>query len=209
MDQLVQVIAQRGAAGRSITAIAGAPGSGKSTLAGKLANRLNELDPQSAAILPMDGFHFDDRVLEARGWRERKGAPYTFDLGGFRATLLRLRDNTEDEIATPVFDRDLEIARAGARIIPRAARHVLVEGNYLLLDVPGWRDLRALFDTTVFVDVTEDERRRRLTARWRHHGLSEAEIERRVEGNDLPNGLEVIRKGSTAEFVLTEREAAG
>ena len=103
----------------------------------------------------MDGYHFDDRVLDLRGLRARKGAPETFDVAGLCHMLVRLKRNEETEIAVPVFDRDLEIARAGARLIPRSAKHVIVEGNYLLLDRPSWRDLHAHFDITVMIDVPE------------------------------------------------------
>ena len=121
------------AAARRILAIAGAPGSGKSTLAETLATRLNALQPGRAALCPMDGFHYDDAVLDARGRRPWKGAPDTFDVGGLRAILSRLRARDEAEVAVPVFDRRLEIARAGAAIIPQAADTIICEGNYLLL----------------------------------------------------------------------------
>lgn len=115
---------------RRIITIVGAPGSGKSTLAEQLVGRLNE-DPEGyAALLPMDGYHYDDRVLIERGLRARKGAPETFDVVGLVHMLDRLRRDEEDEIAVPVFDRDLEVSRAGARLIPHAVRALIVEGNY-------------------------------------------------------------------------------
>jgi len=54
-----------------------------------------------------------------------------------------------------VFDRDLEIARAGARLIPASVDIVVVEGNYLLLREPPWDALKPHFDLTVMVDVPE------------------------------------------------------
>jgi hypothetical protein len=108
-----------------------------------------------AALLPMDGYHYDDGVLIERGLRARKGAPETFDVLGLLHMLDRLKRNQEDEIAVPVFDRDLEISRAGARLIPRAVRALIVEGNYLLLDRKPWSCLRAMFDVTVAVDAPE------------------------------------------------------
>jgi pantothenate kinase len=202
LEALTGVIRERSTALRSLTAIVGAPGAGKSTLAAKLAAALNTDAVGSAAVLEQDGYHFDDRVLEQRRMRDRKGAPETFDTGGLFHMLRRLKENLEDEVAVPVFDRDIEIARAGARIIPRSVRSIIVEGNYLLLDRQGWRDLRALFDVTVTIVVTEETLRQRLIARWQSFNLSPDEIIAKVEGNDLPNGRLVMGASAKAEFAF-------
>ena len=59
--RLKSIVRQRGEAGRSVTAIAGRPGAGKSTLAEALAEALNAEEPGSAAVFPMDGYHYDAR----------------------------------------------------------------------------------------------------------------------------------------------------
>jgi pantothenate kinase len=200
--ELTRVITERDPSHRTVVAIAGAPGSGKSTLAERLVSLLNDNEEGCAALLPMDGYHYDDGVLIERGLRTRKGAPETFDVLGLLHMLGRLRRNEEDEIAIPVFDRDLEISRAGARLIPRAVRILIVEGNYLLLDQHPWSLLRSTFDMTVAVDVPEDVLRQRLMERWRGHGLTPPEIEAKVEGNDLPNGRYVTANSVSADFVL-------
>jgi pantothenate kinase len=201
-EGLLDLIAASDGRRRSVVAIAGAPGSGKSTLAERLVSRLNEEEDGSAALLPMDGYHYDDRVLIDRGLSARKGAPETFDGLGLFHMLDRLKRNEEDEVAVPVFDRDLEIARAGARIIPRGVRWLIVEGNYLLLDDTPWSRLRPMFDVTVAVEASEDTLRRRLVGRWRGYGLSPSEIEAKVEGNDLPNARAVVSRSGPADFVL-------
>lgn len=187
---------------RSIVAIAGAPGSGKSTVAEKLVARLNAAAPGTAALLPMDGYHFDDTLLDALGRRKRKGAPNTFDVDGLRALLQRLRANEDEEVIVPVFDRDIEIARAGARPIPRAVPVIVAEGNYLLLSTPPWSRLKPLFDLTVMIDTPVDELRRRLRARWEGYNLSEADIAWKLDGNDLPNGEIVRTQSAEADFRL-------
>lgn len=198
--ELLDIVRTRGASLRSITAIAGPPGSGKSTLAERLEAALNELEPGSAAVLPMDGYHYDDRVLEARGLRPIKGAPETFDVGGFAAMLERLRRNDEAEIAVPVFDRSIEIARAGARLIPARVRHLLVEGNYLLLDEGLWRNLRSRYDTTVLLVEPEETLRTRLEARWA--GLSPEARSAKIDGNDLPNARRVLKTSLAPDFLF-------
>ncbi len=185
---------------RVICAIAGAPASGKSTLAERLVARLDAAEPGAAALLPMDGFHYDDLHLGPAGLRPRKGAPETFDVGGLRHTLMRLRQNDEAAVAVPVFDREIEIARAGARLIPQSVRVIVAEGNYLLLDRPPWEGLAPHFDVTVMIDVAEDELRRRLRRRWERYRLAPDEIAWKLDGNDLPNGRVVRAESRAADF---------
>lgn len=89
---------------RTLVAIAGPPAAGKSTLTERLCERLNALHPGFssgfAAIVPMDGYHYDNAVLEPQGRLGIKGAPETFDVDG----LARLRRD-DAAVAVPVFDR--------------------------------------------------------------------------------------------------------
>ena len=199
---LADELERRVGAGRVIVAIAGAPGSGKSTMAERLAGKLNGRLPGLAAVLPMDGYHYDDLYLVPAGLRPRKGAPHTFDVGGLYHTLKRLRDRDEAEVAVPGFDRQIEIARAGARLIPAEVPVIIAEGNYLLLDQAPWDRLRPLFDVTVMVDVPEHVLRARLRGRWERLGMDEAAIRSKLEENDLPNAR-LVRYGSVrADYQL-------
>lgn len=187
---------------RVLIAIAGAPGSGKSALAERAVELLNEKRPDSAALFPMDGYHYDDVVLDALGRRAFKGAIDTFDAHGLRHMLLRLKANTDDVVAIPVFDRAIEIARAGGRLIPQSVDIVICEGNYLLSLDPPWNRLKPVFDYTVFVEVDEEALRGRLEERWRSFGLDEAEITRKVEENDLPNGAAIVSSSAEPDLRL-------
>jgi pantothenate kinase len=183
---------------RFVVAIAGPPGSGKSTLAANL----HEVLPENASVVvPMDGFHFDDVILDQRGLRQRKGAPETFDYAGFEALLKRIR-SVEPEIAIPVFDRSMELSRAGAAVIGAETKFILVEGNYLLLDEAPWSALSGLFDFGIFVDVPRFELERRLLERWRDHGKSEEQARAWVASNDMPNVDRVLARRRQADLVI-------
>lgn len=190
--------------GRRIIAIAGAPGSGKSTLSDDLANALNLRRPESSAVVPMDSFHFDDAVLCARDTHARKGARFTFDVGGMAALLGRLKQNTEAEIAVLVFDRTLEISRAGGRLISKDKALLLVEGNYQLLDQSPWAALRPIYDLTVFLHVPLADLEKRLVQRWKDYGLDPIAARKRVLDNDLENAKPVESLSVVADFTLTE-----
>ena len=199
-DRLRQLILDRGQSKRSLTALAGPPAAGKSYIANALCRDLNKYSPDSAVVLPMDGYHLDDALLEKRGIRDSKGAPHTFDIAGFIHILQRISLGDEIDIAVPVFDRSLELSRAAGRLIPRTARHILVEGNYLLLDQPEWRDLAGFFTTTVMITAPRSLLERRLMQRWQN--LSPTQAREKCESNDLPNADLVMNSSMSTEFNL-------
>ncbi len=187
---------------RNLIAIAGAPGAGKSHLAAELAAALNAATPGSAAVLPMDGFHLSNDVLETRGLRARKGAPETFDVAALSATLSQARAPGAD-LRAPGFDRATDQVIPDAIRIPATARYVLVEGNYLLLTRPGWRDLFPLFDLTVRLNVPEPVLRVRLLQRWQACPPPGGDITAQIEQNDLPNGRILRQENRAADLVIT------
>jgi pantothenate kinase len=202
LDALVARLLAYPQGARLVVAIAGAPGSGKSTTAERLVDALNTGAPGRAALLPMDGYHYDDAVLRDMRRHPWKGAPDTFDVGGLRSVLGRLRARDEATVAVPVFDRSIEIARAGGRLIPQSAEIIVAEGNYLLLSRSPWDTLAPFFDLKVLIEVPGDVLRERLGARWVHYGLDADAIRAKLEENDLPNGRVVMAESAGADFVL-------
>lgn len=179
---------------RTLLGVVGAPGAGKSTVCAALESALGG----AAAIVGMDGFHLDDGVLFALGRRGRKGAPDTFDVPGYASLLHRLHDLREDVTYAPRFDRALEASRGSAVAVPRSVPLVITEGNYLLHEGEGWKQIRPLLDEVWFLDVPAGERQRRL-------------VERRLSFGDSADGARAwVREvdEANAAIVLAGRDRA-
>ena len=201
-----KILAAPRAGRRRVVALAGAPASGKSTLADSLASQLNQVGCQ-ALVVPMDGFHLDNRILSQRGILDRKGAPESFDAAGLVHLCQRLVE--DDEVFYPLFDRQRDVSVAGAGLIHSNCDTVIVEGNYLLFDTPAWRPLAQYWDVAIQLAVSHVELRQRLIRRWLEHGLSMPEAVARAEGNDLQNAatLERHRLDVPGQIVLRNTQS--
>ena len=195
-DLALEITTRGAASDRFIVGVAGPPGAGKSTIAEGIAKAIGA----GARVVPMDGFHLDNAVLDRLGLRARKGAPETFDALGFLHLMQRLRAG--QDAAIPVFDRNADLARAGADLVTGADKYLIVEGNYLLLDEAPWRDLAPLFDLTIFIDVAEAELDARLVARWHHHGKTPEAARHWIDSNDMPNIRRVTQGSRQADVII-------
>lgn len=173
---------------RCLIAVAGAPASGKSVLAANLTHAVCATGRLARAI-SMDGFHLDNRLLDARGLRSRKGAPETFDVAGFVALVKRLRAG--GDVVYPIFDRSRDIAIAGAAVIEANCTLAIIEGNYLLFNEDPWRELASLWDLSVWLEVPEAMLRQRCVQRWLDHDHTPEAALARAEGNDLANARRI------------------
>lgn len=201
-EEIADHVVRRAAASqRYIVAIAGPPGSGKSTLAEKIAQELNARG-QCAAVVPMDGFHMDNAVLSEKGLLDRKGAPQTFDVRGL-LDIVQALHAADGEVLVPLFDRSRELSIAAARTVPVQTRFVLLEGNYVLLDEPGWADLAKMIDLSVMLLPPEELLEHRLTKRWLDLGMDPPAAHRKVQSNDLPNGRLVRTRSRPADIILS------
>ena len=187
---------------RRLLGITGAPGAGKSTLAAQLVAALG---PAVAALAPMDGFHLAQSTLEAWGRADRKGAPDTFDAGGYAALLERLA-GAEDVVHAPRFDRHLEEPIGSAIPVPPEVPLVVTEGNYLLLGEahgPHWGRARAALDEVWFVEPPEQLRLERLVARHVAHGRDPEAAVVWASGSDQRNAELVLAGRHLADLVVT------
>lgn len=194
--------------GRRILAfLAAPPGAGKSTL----LSFLKELSEQTEGCAPltaigMDGFHrYQDYLLThttIRGGEEIpmvkvKGAPETFDLERLTERVRRVAAG--EECGWPEYDRLLHNPREDAVRI--TGDLVLLEGNYLLLNRPGWKKLRAYADYTIRLEADEAFLRQRLIDRRIRTGVDAEEAARFVDYSDMANVRICLRESAAADRV--------
>jgi len=197
----------RHAGSRVLIGIVGAPGSGKSTLAAALqAELVNSTPAIAAALVPMDGYHLAQRVLDEAGLAEIKGAPETFDSAGYVALLDRLRSaqpGSGEVIYAPEFRRAIEEPIAGAVPVPGDIEVVITEGNYLLASEPPWHRIVGLLTETWYLDVPEDLRLERLVSRHIAFGRTpQVALSRATTGSDGRNAAYVLATRPRADVLL-------
>jgi len=186
------------APGRSVLGIVGPPGSGKSTLAAEVVDAL----AGRAALVPMDGFHLAQRELERLGRTARKGNIDTFDGAGFVALLRRLVDPESGVVYAPEFRRDLEEPIAGALPIEPGLPLLIVEGNYLLVDAPDWREIRPLLDECWYIEPDDGVRLDRLIARHVAFGRTPEQAGAHARGSDEVNARLIASTRDRADVVV-------
>ena len=188
---------------RILVMLAAPPGSGKSTL----LSFLESLSHGAIQVIGMDGFHRRQAYLVSH-YTERdgkqipmvdiKGAPVTFDLDLLTAGVKRVASG--ETCGWPVYDRMLHNPVEDA--IRVDGDIVLLEGNYLLLDQDGWRELSGYADYTVSIRADEALLRSRLIDRRMKTGVDEAAATRFVDYSDMPNVRLCLEKTMPADCRL-------
>ncbi len=192
--------------GRQILFLAAPCGAGKSTLAALIKELAlaEKLDFQAAG---MDGFHYPQQYLETHFCQEEsgtvplthiKGAPQTFDFDALKAKLEDLR--YKSEVSWPAYSRVKHDIIFDAQKLD--AKIILIEGNYLLLDCPKWRDLAALADQTIFIAAPLELLKRRLILRRMASGVPLHKATPFVERSDLANAKLVLSSSLKADYRL-------
>ncbi|RKM59225.1 nucleoside/nucleotide kinase family protein [Butyrivibrio sp. CB08] len=199
---------QREKKGRLLVFLAAPPGAGKSTLCSFL-QKLSEEHEEFADVqaIGMDGFHRRQEYLTSHTtirdgkeilMVEIKGAPVTFDLELLRNRITDVLEKTQ--VGWPGYDRHLHNPVEDAVTVNKDI--VLLEGNYLLLDEDGWRDLSRLADYTIFIKADEDKLRTRLIDRKEKSGNSLEVATRFVDYSDMANVKLCLEKSKKADLTL-------
>jgi pantothenate kinase len=180
---------------RFLLGIAGSPGSGKSTLTATLAGELG------AAVVPMDGFHLPNATLDERGLRGVKGAPETFAADEFLDAVRRLKA-ADTDVHLPDFDRVIDEPRQNQICVRASEQIVIVEGNYLLLDIEPWVQLRDLFDVVAHLDIDQELRVGRLVSRHIHFGMTPSQASAFVQSSDELNATRIEAVSNRAHLII-------
>ncbi len=195
--------------GRLLVMLAAPPGAGKSTLVSFLEYLAKDIIPEyKVQAVGMDGFHRRQEYLLTHTtvvdgkevpMVNIKGAPITFDLDGLKTKIGQVLG--EKTCGWPLYDRHLHNAVEDAITI--TGDIVLLEGNYLLLDEEGWRDLKEKADYTIFIKSDEEMLRRRLIDRKEASGNSREKAEAFVDYSDMRNVRLCLEHSMKADLVLS------
>jgi len=179
--------------------LAGPPGSGKSTLAAEIAKKI-----ELSIVVPMDGYHFPkiylDSLHNSLEAYERRGAHWTFDVNSFLTNLRLSKSNGYGYF--PSFDQNVGDPVENEIYVSREHKVVIVEGNYLLIDVPPWNEIRPIFHLNVYLRCDLDEITRRIVLRHISTGLTEQVAIERVNTNDILNAKFVMSYMHNADLVI-------
>ncbi len=191
---------------RRILGISGAPGAGKTTIVLAVLAAA-AADPRLAgriAHIPMDGYHLPNAELERLGRRDRKGAPDTFDVDAYAATLTAARSLPRAALWAPSFDHAVGEPAPDTIEVPEDADLVLTEGNYLLLPDGGWPTVRAQLDEVWFCDLGDEQRRGRLIDRHVLTGREADDAAAWVDRSDEANARLVTTGRDEADVVVVD-----
>lgn len=200
---------------RYIIGIAGPPGSGKSAFTLLMAAIINtKVGQEAAAPVGLDGWHFPNAYLDANtttrngkaiSLRRVKGAPETFDAPSALQFLRSARQGKT--LHYPVYSREMhEPIPSGGYLSPEH-RLVLMEGNYLLLNFPGWHEFHSLFDSTIFITAPREELILSLRARHIRGGKELEAVERHLAFSDLPNLDLILSQSSPADIQFNKMDS--
>ena len=193
---------------RILVMLSAPPGAGKSTLVSFLADLAGSVIPEKRVqAVGMDGFHRRQEYLVSHTAQvdgrevpmvKIKGAPVTFDLEALERKITEVK--ASPRLGWPHYDRLLHNPVEDAIFIDGDI--VLLEGNYLLLDMDGWRELASHADYTISLWANENLLRDRLVERKIATGVERAAAEEFVDFSDMANVRLCLQKTMRADLEI-------
>ncbi|KAK6198041.1 P-loop containing nucleoside triphosphate hydrolase protein [Scheffersomyces amazonensis] len=193
---------------RYIISLAGIPGAGKSTLSSLVAQQLNQT--VKTIVLPQDGFHLYRWQLNDMPDSEeairRRGAPFTFNAKAFVQLISQLNDPVYSQhiINAPSFDHKLKDPIEDDIHIEPDVQVIIIEGNYVSLRDPDWRDIHQYVDESWFIQTDIEVVRDRIIKRHLAAGIANnlEEATERADGSDLANAKYILAHSAPADVVI-------
>jgi pantothenate kinase len=195
--------------GRILVMLAAPPGAGKSTLSSFLEVLSKEQDDLcNVQAIGMDGFHRRQEYLLSHDTErdgktikmvEIKGAPITFDLEKLTEAVKRVASGKT--CGWPSYDRHLHNPVEDTYTV--SEKIVILEGNYLLLNEDGWRELRNYADYTIRIIANEDFLRSRLIDRKAKSGNTLEKATAFVDFSDMANVRICLNDSLDAHMTLS------
>ena len=198
---------------RILVMLAAPPGAGKSTFVSFLGHMAKEIIPtKKVQAIGMDGFHRRQEYLTSHTtivdgkeipMVDIKGAPITFDFDALKSKIIELKDKAVCK--WPEYNRMLHNPVEDAITVDGDI--VLLEGNYLLLDEDGWRDISEYADYTISMKADPKMLRERLIDRKTASGNTREKAEKFVDFSDMANVRVCLEHSKKADMELTIDEA--
>lgn len=193
---------------RILVMLAAPPGTGKSTLCEYLKYLSNNKEGiYPIQVIGMDGFHrYQDYLLSHTTVRDGveipmvkiKGAPITFDLDLLKERIIKVAAG--DKCGWPEYNRMTHNPKEDATTVDGDI--VILEGNYLLLDIDGWKELKQYADYTIRISARESDLRQRLIERKINSGASYEDAVLFVDNSDLYNARTCLKHSVKGDMNL-------
>jgi len=198
--------------GKLIVYIAGPCGSGKTTVSLLLESLTPEHTGSFAQAVGMDGFHYTRDYLNSHYtytygdsskilMRDVKGAAETYD---FEKLYGKISELKHSDVYFPGYDRIIHDVVEDSVYIN--GQIIFIEGNWLLLDEPRWRELIQFCDYSIFINADFDTLISRLTERKIMGGLGFEDAKKFVMRSDVKNIERILNRRLTCDLELTMEE---
>jgi len=196
---------------RLIVYLAGPCGAGKTTMSLLLESMIIANTNCSVKAVGIDGFHYNREYLNNNYLykdgnkillRDIKGSAETYDFEKLREKITALKHG--DDIYWPSYDRMIHDVVEDFIFVN--GQIIIIEGNWLLLDEPRWRELIQFCDYCIFIDAVRDTLIERLIERKIMGGLSAEDAKKFVMRSDAENIERILnrRLKSDLELKMTE-----